>query len=308
MWAEDLPRAQEAPVRTEEEHELPPPGTIGAILVRERRISAADAQRIVATQRDADAPFGETAIRLGLATLDDVQFALARQFSLPRLQEGDTSVDPEVLAAFDPGHAFVASLRMLRGQIGLRALDATPPTPCVAILGGESRAGRSYVAANLAVVFAQLGTRTLLIDADLVCPRQHTLFRVSNRAGLSSILAGRASLSAVNPIAALPGFAILPAGPVPPNPHDLLARPALEQLLRHCEADFDVILIDTPAWNLGGGARSVAAAAGSAVLLVQPGKTGADDAGSLLRELTMAGSRLLGAVMNGAGKGATRRR
>jgi chain length determinant protein tyrosine kinase EpsG len=278
--------------------DVPPPGTIGEILVNARRISIADARRIVSTQIEFNEPFGETAVRLGLVTHDDVQFALSRQFALPRLVEGDDAIDPEVIAAFHPGHQLVERLRNLRGQIAMRALDATPPLRSVAIMGTEHGVGRSFIAANLATVFAQLGARTLLIDADFIRPRQHKLFRLTNRTGLSSILAGRAKLNAVCPVHGVPGFAVLPAGPRPPNPDDLIARPTLSHFLRRCEHDFDVIVLDTPSWRDGSSARMVAAAAGAAVLLVQEGKTGAADASEVGRELENVNAKLLGVVLN----------
>jgi chain length determinant protein tyrosine kinase EpsG len=278
--------------------DVPPPGTIGDILVTARRISIADARRIVAAQLESDEPFGETAVRLGLATRDDVQFALSHQFAMPRLQEGDDAIDSEVIAAFHPGHQLVERLRNLRGQIALRALDATPPLRSLAIMGTEHGVGRSFIAANLATVFAQLGARTLLVDADLMRPRQHKLFRLNNRVGLSSILAGRAKLNAVCPVPGVPGFAVLPAGPLPPNPDDLIARPTLAHFLRRCEHDFDVIVLDTPAWRAGSSARMIAAAAGAAVLLVQEGKTAAADAGEVGQELENVSAKLLGVVLN----------
>jgi receptor protein-tyrosine kinase len=276
----------------------PPEGTIGAILVAARRISIEDTRRVVASQQESDAPFGETAMRLGLASADDIHFALSRQFSMSCLADGDPAVDPEVVAAFNTGHDVMDVLRRLRGQIAMSALAATPPLRSIAITSAERRVGRSYIAANLATVFAQLGARTLLIDADFINPRQHGLFKVGNRTGLSSILAGRADLRAVHAIQGLSGLAVLPSGPLPPNPHDLVARPLFGQFLRRCEQDFDVILIDTPAWNQGSSARMVAAAAGAAMLLVQPGKTAVAHANSISAEIASVNARLLGAVLN----------
>lgn len=275
-------------------------GRIGAILVESQRMSAADAQRVADTQIEVPEPFGQVAVRLGLATQADVHFALARQFSLPRLENGNAAIDPEVIAAFDPGHALVEHLRGLRNQIALRALEAAPSARAIAVVGADRRAGRSYIAANLATVFAQLGARTLLVDADFLAPRQHALFRLGNRSGLSSILAGRADLGAACPVPGLPGFAVIPAGPTPPNPHDLIARPLFGKFLRRCEQDFDVILLDTPAWSAGTSARMAAAAAGAALLLVQNGRTAANDASAIAREFAGAGTRFLGAVVNRA--------
>jgi chain length determinant protein tyrosine kinase EpsG len=277
---------------------LTPEGTIGAILVAAGRISAEDVGRVLAAQLETSAPFGKAAITLGVATTQDIEFALSKQFSMPRLRIDDTSVDPELIAAFHPKHEFVERLRHLRSQIATQALGATPPLRSIAIVGAERGVGRSYITANLAMVFAQLGTRTLLVDADLLNPRQHLLFKLSNRAGLSSILADRANLGAVCQIPGLPGFGVLTAGPTPPNPHDLVARPTLRQFLRRCEQDYELILLDTPAWSEGTSARTAVAAAGAAVILVQTGRTAASDASTISREIANQGAQLLGVVLN----------
>jgi len=277
---------------------LPPEGTIGAILVAARRISPDDARRIFAHQLQSSAPFGETAVQLGVATPGDIQFALSQQFAMPCLEDGDERLDPEVIAAFHPGNELVERLRELRAQITLRALDAVPPLRSIAVISPDRSTGRSFIAANLAMVFAQLGARTLLVDADLLRPRQHTLFRVGNRSGLSSILAGRAKLDTVHAVPGVSGFAVLPSGPMPPNPDDLIARPTLSHLLRRCEHDFDVIILDTPTWAEGSSARMIAAAAGAAVMVVREGRTAAADAALAAREMRNVGAVVLGVVLN----------
>jgi chain length determinant protein tyrosine kinase EpsG len=294
---EDFELHAEPPANEAGQH-APPTGTIGAILVAAGRLGADDALRVVQEQAKVDAPFGETAVRLGLVSESDVQFALSQQFALPCLPVESEAIAAEVVAAFLPGSELVERLRILRGQIAMRAVQRTPPLRCVALISHDRGCGRSYIAANLATVFAQLGTRTLLIDANFHHPRQHELFRLSNRNGLSSVLAGRTDLTAVRPIPGLPGLAVLPAGPKPPNPDDLLARAALGQLLRRVEREFEVILVDTPAWSQGSAACTVAAAAGAAVQIVQPGRTGASEARLLAHEVGGAGGELIGVVMN----------
>jgi protein-tyrosine kinase len=277
---------------------LPADGTIGGILVAAGRLSAEDARRVAAAQETSPEPFGRMAVRLGLVTEADLQYALAQQFSLPCLAPQDPSVDPEVIAAFHPEHEWVESLRELRARVWQHAAAAMPPLRSLAILGCGRGSGRSRLAANLATVFAQLGARTLLVDADFAHPRQHELFRVGNRAGLSTILSGRATLSAVCRVPALPGFAVLPSGPRPPNPQDLLERPTLAQLLRRCEQDFDVVVLDTPAWEERAGAAAVAAAARSGVLVVRQGRTRTRAALSVAQGLEHSGARLLGVALD----------
>jgi protein-tyrosine kinase len=276
----------------------PAAGTIGAILVASGRLSAEDAQRVMELQLESGAPFGEAARQLGLASAADIHFALAQQYSLHCLAAGDDSVDPKVVAAFEPGHEIAETMRLLRGQIlqGAPARDATRRT--IAIVGAEPGTGCSFVAANLATVFAQLGQKTLLVDGNVSKPHLHELFRISNRVGLSSILAERAKLDAIQPCSWLPTLAILPAGPIPPNPNDLYARRIFPLLLRECEKSFPVVILDVPPWNDGSAAAAAAAAAGYAVVVARADDTRAADAHALAKGIAGAGAVLVGAVLN----------
>ena len=168
---------------------------IGAILIDAGRLSPDGAERILRAQRDGGLRFGDAAISLGLLKESDIQFALSRQFDYPFLQPGESSVSDEVVAAYRPFTHQVEELRALRSQLMLRWFDAEAERKTLAIVSPERGEGRSFIAANLAVVFSQLGERTLLIDADMRNPRQHTMFAVSNRLGLSETLAGRGGRS-----------------------------------------------------------------------------------------------------------------
>lgn len=277
-----------------------PAGTIGAILIADGRLKPADAERVLEAQRKSRLPFGETGIRLGVLNTEDVQFALAKQFSLTRLPAGDASIDPAVVAAFRPAHPLVEQVRHLRGQLMLRWLNSEVGTKAVALVGVHEGVGCSFVAANLAVVFAQLGQRVLLIDADLQRPHQHQLFKIPNRAGLSTLLAGRAGDEVLHPIPTLPGLTVLPAGPKPPNTDDLLSRPEFGTRLEAFAGNFDAILVDAPAWSEGAGTRMLVARTRSAVLVARTGRTAASDAMRMAADLAAANVLALGVVFNRA--------
>jgi receptor protein-tyrosine kinase len=154
------------------------------------------------------------------------------------------------------------------------------------------------VAANLAVAFSQLGERTLLIDADLRNPRQHRIFNVPDRVGLSAVLSGRADPGAVVPVPEFGALSLLPAGACPPNPQELLLRPALAVLLDEFRTEFDVILFDTPPAKLYADAQSLAFRAGSAMVLARKDRTGFADTATVIRELSNSGARVIGTVFN----------
>src|SRR5438552_1843339 len=220
---------------------------IGAILMDEGKLTPSDAEQVLKRQRELGWRFGEAAIELNLITDTDLREALAKQYEFPYLVSGPEGVSKELIAAWDPFHPVVEELRGVRTQLLIRWHNPDAGRKTLAITSPSAREGRSFIAANLAVVFSQLGHRTLLIDADFRAPRQQSIFNVSDRFGLSSALSNRSDLSSAVPVPGLTGLSVLPSGPVPPNPLELLSRPGFATLIAKAQAEFDVILIDTPA-------------------------------------------------------------
>src|SRR5438105_4229568 len=184
---------------------------IGALLVQAGRLRPGDRDEVLRLHHENGLRFGDAGKELGLLTQDDVDFALARQFDHPFLQPGESDLSAEVLAVYQPLSAQVEAMRTVRSQLMLRWLENGPERKAIAVVSAARKEGRSFIAANLAVVFAQLGQRTLLIDADLRNASQHRLFGVDNRLGLSAVLSGRADASeAIQRVAAVPNLSLLP--------------------------------------------------------------------------------------------------
>ena len=274
--------------------------TLGAMLVDAGLLSQADAERVLMYQQESGIRFGEAAVRLGLVTEADVQFALARQFDYAYLPQGDVDrpISEEVVAAYQPFSTCVDQLVSVRSQLMLRWFDRGEGRQVLAVVGADRGEGRSYLAANLAVVFSQLGQRTLLIDADMRAPRQHELFKLSNKVGLSTVLSGRADEEVVVRVPDLLGLTVMPAGPVPPNPLELLSRPLLPALLSHARKSYDVVLIDTPAISVGDDAAIVAIRSGAALAVARTGLTRLPAFNDLVRGLGEAGVAVVGSVYN----------
>jgi len=273
--------------------------TIGAILMDAGLLSAEDAEQILRLQRQNNLRFGEAAIRLGLLTEADIQYALARQFDYAYLRMSDRrAVSEEVVAAYQPFSAQTEQMRAIRGQLMLRWFDLSEQRQTLAVIGSQRGECRSWLAANLAVVFAQLGERTLLIDADMRNPRQHELFMLQNKSGLSTLLAHRSREEAIVRITDLVGLSVLPAGPVPPNPSELLNRPAFEELLAHARSSYDVVLIDTPSLSAGDDAAMIAVRAGAVVALARSRQTRVAAFNDIVAGLSSAGVAVVGSVLN----------
>jgi chain length determinant protein tyrosine kinase EpsG len=243
--------------------------SIGAILIDIGRLKAEDAERIMRVQREQGLLFGDAAIRLGLLTQADIDMALLSQFNYPCLVRGQSPVSENLVAAYTSSGPQLEALRALRSQLMLRWFDNDPSRKALAIISGERREGRSYIVANLAVVFSQLGERTLLIDADLRHPCQHVLFGLNNRAGLSAVLSGRGGPELIQRVPGLADLSVLTAGALPPNPLELLAQPLFPQLLRELREKFDIILFDSPAAANYADAQTLAVRAGAALIIAR---------------------------------------
>jgi protein-tyrosine kinase len=273
--------------------------TIGALLVDAGKLAPDNIQRVLDYQRKSGLLFGEAGIAMGLLEEEDVRRALAVQFGQAYLAP-DTGMGGELVAATDPNSAAVEHLRELRSQLMLRWFENDARQAALAVVSPGTGEGRSYITANLAVLFSQLGKRTLLIDADLRRPRQHRIFGLPGRIGLSSVLAGRAGWDAVSEIKSLPGLWVLPAGATPPNPQELLARPGFGKLIQALRSSYEVILVDTPAAGNWADASTIATRAGAALMLACRDATSVPRVSKLANDLRQFGVTIVGAVLNGA--------
>jgi receptor protein-tyrosine kinase len=180
----------------------------------------------------------------------------------------------------------------------LRWFDRADQRQVLTVVGAERGEGRSHLAANLAVVFSQLGERTLLVDADLRNPRQHELFFLENKIGFSTVLSGRSREEAIVRIPDLAGLCVLPAGPVPPNPLELLNRLNFDEFMMQAKASFDVVIIDTPAMSVGEDAAMIAVRTGAALAVARSAQTRVAGFSDLVQGLMNAGVAVVGSVLN----------
>ena len=275
---------------------------IGAILADEGKITPDEIDRVLGLQRDTGARFGEAAIQLGYITDNDVRYALAKQYDFPHLIPDTESkgIQPskELVAAFAPFHPRTEELRALRTQLLIRWYNPEQGRKSLVIASPESGEGRSYVAANLAIVFSQLGARTLLVDADLRKPRQHKIFGLAEGHGLSSLLAGRSEHTATFPVPGMNRLSVLPAGPLPPNPQELLSRPVFNAFMKDLQGIYDVVIIDTPPTRHYADAQSVTFRAGDALVVARKNHTAVALTQKTIRELAGTGARVVGTVVN----------
>ena len=272
--------------------------SIGAILVEEGKITPREVERVLERARADKVRFGEAAVRLGLITPDDVRFALAKQYDMPHFTPASEGPSRELVAAFAPFHPRAEEMRALRTQLLIRWYNPEQGRKSLVIASPEPGEGRSYVAANLAIVFSQLGARTLLVDADLRKPRQHLIFGLPESQGLSTLLAGRADHKATFPVPGLNRLSVLPAGPLPPNPQELLSRNVFSAFMKDLQSIYDVVIIDTPPAKPYADAQNVAFRAGDCLVVARKNHTAVTSTSKTIRELAATGARVVGTVVN----------
>jgi capsular exopolysaccharide synthesis family protein len=209
-------------------------------------------------------------------------------------KDGD-ELDIELLPHIRPRLAPSEAYRALRTALLLSTADEMKS---IVVTSAESGEGKTTTSTNLAVVMAQLGRRVLLIDADLRKPRLHTVFKTSNRSGLVSCLTAQEELPAAFVATDVPNLTLLPSGPIPPNPAELLASDRMAEILDVVSRHFDFVVIDSPPVLAVTDATVLGYLSGHVLLTLASGKTGRDEARGCLVKLRQSDTKVLGVVLN----------
>lgn len=277
--------------------------SIGDIIRDTRNLTAQQVGDILEYQRSNGVKFGEAAIALGYATPDDVLHALAQQFNYAYGSADTAKSSPELVTLNQPFSHQAESFRAIRAQIMLRtqpgdAEGAPKAKKALAVVSPNTGDGKTYFCANLAVALAQLGGRTLLIDADLRGPRQQELFAVDSKIGLAGLLSGRRGDNVIQSAPGVPNLYLLPVGATPPNPLELLQGPAFGLLLHELLTKFDHVVVDTPAGQFGVDGVVVAARCGVALVVARKDQSRIQALQDLVQNLTAINAQVAGVVMN----------
>ncbi len=198
-------------------------------------------------------------------------------------------------ALADPRSAFSEAYRSVRTSLQFSTDHGVPK--CLLITSPSASEGKSTTAVALARNFAQLGRRVLLIDADLRNPSLHRILATDNNVGLSNYLAGK-----VKPAGAIKGtrtlrLTLIPAGPLPPNPAELLAGPKMLSLVTLASEKFDQVIIDGPPVMGLADSPILSNMAAGTMLIVESGTTRIATAKAAMKRLTAARAHLVGAIL-----------
>jgi capsular exopolysaccharide synthesis family protein len=218
--------------------------------------------------------------------------------AVPAITTAFTAADRGQIVHNDPFSEASESYRTLRTalQYGLpqstKTLLITSPAP------GD---GKSTLVSNLAIALAQANKRVLVIDADFRAPMQHRLFGLKDRRGMATVLGGADTLDQAIQRTEIEGLDLLPCGPIPHNPAEMLNDPAFAEHLNDLADRYDLVLLDSPPVTAVTDARIIAASADATLLVIRPEVSTRRHAEQARDGLRGVGARLIGVAINGVG-------
>lgn len=200
------------------------------------------------------------------------------------------------IVALDQLSSVVEAYRMLRTSVLLSAAGNPPKT--ILFTSGQPGEGKTTTAINTAISLAQLGSSVLLIDADLRRPTVHRVFKMNQPAGLSTYLSRQVEVDSLIQKLWTPHLSVLPCGPIPPNPAELISSERMKELLRSLSTKFDHILIDSPPLINVTDPVILSTMVDGVILVIQAGRSTRDVLRRARQELGSVGAKIFGVVLN----------
>jgi len=210
-----------------------------------------------------------------------------------------SQIRANLVTVSDPRSAAAEAYRALRTNLSFSSLDDPIQTLVVATPAPQDN--KSIVVSNLAVTMAQAGNRTLLVDCDLRRPALHEIFGVDNSKGLTSMMLDESAMNEP-PLqqTEIENLVVLPSGPLPPNPADLLGSRRMDAVLARLKEGVDMILLDAPPVMAVTDAAVLGSKVDGALLVVSAGVTRRDHAERAKAMLEKVNIRIVGAVLDNA--------
>jgi polysaccharide biosynthesis transport protein len=204
--------------------------------------------------------------------------------------------DLELMARDAPKSVFSETIRNIRTGIMLSTTDS--PHKVMLITSTKQGEGKSFIAANLAITFAQAGKKTLLVDTDFRKPRQHKIFGIDLKPGLSNHFIGEIDYESIIKHVNIPHLNVITCGLIPPNPSELLGSHSMEKFCDNVRNRFDIIIFDTPPTMTVTDAVVLSRNVDGVVFVIKSGQTPKELTRRALLQYKNSKSDLLGIILN----------
>lgn len=205
----------------------------------------------------------------------------------------------KLLASQDPFSPVAEAFRMIRSNIQFMSIDR--PIKSIVVTSAAPGEGKSITVANLGIIMAQAGLKTIILDTDLRRPVQHQIFMVSNKGGLTDLLRSpELNFNSYLRNTGIENLHVITCGTLPPNPAELLGSQRMVHLLAGLDDIADVVLCDSPPAAPVTDAAILSSHVDGAVLVIEAGQTRREIATQAMVNLQQAGVNLLGVVLNRA--------
>ena len=206
--------------------------------------------------------------------------------------------DGHRVAITDGRSAASEAYRTLRTNIQFMTLDNL--TRSILVVGAHPECGKTTTVTNLALALAQAGSSVLIVDTDLRRPKIHNIFGCKNFFGLTTMLIeNNLNMNAARHKTQIPNLDIIPSGPVPPNPAELLASRKMQKTLKEFQSRYDYVVLDSPPMMSIADASLLAQLADATIMVVAYGETTREEAQKVHQQLSLAKANLIGVVING---------
>jgi capsular exopolysaccharide synthesis family protein len=215
---------------------------------------------------------------------------------VPSMKGKHETAESARLVADDPTSHTAEAYRTIRTGVFFGVPDGEAKT--ILVTSPTAEDGKTTMACNLSIAMAQAGQRVLLIDCDFRKPRVHKVFKMDGEVGLSNVLAGRSELSDAIQLNGVQNLSVLPCGPTPPNPSEMLNSQAFLDVLEKIKDEYDHIIIDSPPVMPVTDSRILAAVCDQTILVIRAEKSTRKAAEHASEGLRSVGARILGVVVN----------
>ena len=221
--------------------------------------------------------------------------SLKRKSSKPGESRGFSKSDPKKILCADSSFNVKEAYNSIRTN--LLFIQQGEKCPVFVITSPTANNGKTINAINLAVSFAQMGKKTLLIDSDMRNPTMHRMFSIPVKNGLSEILAGLTDNISVSKTG-IENLSVLTAGKIPPNPAELLSSNRMDKLLDFVREHYDCVFIDTPPTNIVTDSTLFAQKVTGYILIIKTDTTNLNDVKTTVSNLEQIEANILGFILN----------